>query len=161
LLRACMARGIHGLPKVSPRPAMPDPSRPCRRATPKIALWPFLCWSAHREASLQPFSTPLDTPRRTDLLCYKTCFILDKTLEWRGVSKGVENGRRLPNLRAGYPYNSCKAISWVASSQGIDEIGMAGPGKTLGSPWLPLAIRPWAIPYKYFHQFMSLTRCHF
>jgi hypothetical protein len=37
-----MARGIQGLPKVSPRPAMLDLSMPCGRATPEIALWPFL-----------------------------------------------------------------------------------------------------------------------
>jgi hypothetical protein len=36
-----MARGIHGLPKVSPGPAMPDPSMPCKWATPKTALRPY------------------------------------------------------------------------------------------------------------------------
>jgi hypothetical protein len=33
-----MARGGHGLPKVSPGPAMPNPSKPCGRATPETAL---------------------------------------------------------------------------------------------------------------------------
>jgi hypothetical protein len=42
-----MARGGHGLPKVSLGPAMPYPSTPCGRAT---------C----RAGSLQPSSTPLD-----------------------------------------------------------------------------------------------------
>jgi hypothetical protein len=42
-----MPRGRHGLPKVSPRPVMPDPSAPSRRA-----------------GGLHSFSTPLDTPRR-------------------------------------------------------------------------------------------------
>jgi hypothetical protein len=37
------------------------------------------------------------------------------------VPKGVEDGRRLPPLQAGHP-------------QGKEGSGMAGPGKTLGSP---------------------------
>jgi hypothetical protein len=51
-------RGGHGLPKVSPGSAMPDPSMPCGRATRKIALQLF--WGV-----LRPASTLLDTPRRT------------------------------------------------------------------------------------------------
>jgi hypothetical protein len=47
-----MARGIHGLPKVSPGPAMPDPSTPC---------------GTGRMGGLRPSSTPMDTPRRTGL----------------------------------------------------------------------------------------------
>ena len=35
---ACMARGSHGLPKVSPGPAMPDPSTPSGWATPEMAI---------------------------------------------------------------------------------------------------------------------------
>jgi hypothetical protein len=35
--QAGMARGIHGLPKISPRPAMPNPSKPCGQATTKTA----------------------------------------------------------------------------------------------------------------------------
>jgi hypothetical protein len=46
-------RGIHGLPKVSTGPALPNPFTPCGWATPETALWPS--------------STPLDTPRRTSL----------------------------------------------------------------------------------------------
>jgi hypothetical protein len=36
-----MARGDHGLPKVSLGPIIPDPSMPCRRATPETALQPL------------------------------------------------------------------------------------------------------------------------
>jgi hypothetical protein len=39
--QARTGRGIHGLPKVSCRTAMPDPYTPCRRATPQTALRPF------------------------------------------------------------------------------------------------------------------------
>jgi hypothetical protein len=41
----------------------------------------------------------------------------------------------------GHPKNDRKAVSAVARPQGIEGSGMAGPGKTLGSPWPPLAIR--------------------
>jgi hypothetical protein len=63
-----MARGGHGLLK-SPGPAMPDPSTPCRRATPEMAepLQPFQGWPARRMGSLRPSSTLLDTPRRTPM----------------------------------------------------------------------------------------------
>jgi hypothetical protein len=49
-VQARTGRGIHGLPKVSPGPAMPDPSSPCRAG------------------GLRPFSTPLNTPSRTGLV---------------------------------------------------------------------------------------------
>ena len=39
--QARTGRGIHGLPKVSPRPAMPNPSTSCGRATTQTALRPF------------------------------------------------------------------------------------------------------------------------
>jgi len=55
------ARGGHGLPKVSPGPAMPDPSMPCGRATPETALQQFRGRPAHRVGSLRrllPFWTP-------------------------------------------------------------------------------------------------------
>jgi hypothetical protein len=55
-----MAKGGHGLPKVSLRPTMPDPSTPCRRAMPETAL--------PRVGGLQPSFTPLDTPPLTPLL---------------------------------------------------------------------------------------------
>ena len=59
-----MARGGHGLPKVSPGPAMPDPSTPCGRATPETALRPFQGRVAHRAGGLRPSFTLLETPRR-------------------------------------------------------------------------------------------------
>jgi hypothetical protein len=45
-----------------------------------------------------------------------------------GVSKRVEDNR--------------KAVSGVASPQGVERLGMAGLAESLGSPWLPLHIRP-------------------
>jgi hypothetical protein len=79
--QAHMVRGIHGLPKVSPGPAMSDPSTPCRRATPERALQG---WSARKAVGLQPFYTPLDTPRRKGLFdmtgivirCYSFCLFV-------------------------------------------------------------------------------------
>jgi hypothetical protein len=63
-----IARGGHGLPKVSPRPDMPYPFTPCRRAIPETALQLFWGWPACRVGSLRLSSTPLDTPRRTRTL---------------------------------------------------------------------------------------------
>jgi hypothetical protein len=42
-----MGRGGHGIPKVSPGPAMPDPSMPCGQATPQLglAIARFKTWS--------------------------------------------------------------------------------------------------------------------
>jgi hypothetical protein len=48
--------------------------------------------------------------------------------------QGVEDGRRPPTLWADHPQNSRKAVSGVAHPQGIEGSGMAGLGKTLGSP---------------------------
>jgi hypothetical protein len=62
-----MGRGIHRLSKVSPGPALPDPSTPCGQATPVTALWLFRGWPAHKARGLWPSSTLLDTPRRTGL----------------------------------------------------------------------------------------------
>jgi hypothetical protein len=41
---------------------MPDPSRPCGRATPETVLRPFQGWPAFWAGGLRPSSTPLDTP---------------------------------------------------------------------------------------------------
>jgi hypothetical protein len=60
-----MERGGHGLPKVSPRTAMPFSSTPCGRATPETALEPFQGWPACRASGLRSSSTPLDTSRHT------------------------------------------------------------------------------------------------
>jgi hypothetical protein len=46
----------HGLPCL-----LPNPSMPCRRATPKTGLWPFQVWPTHRAAPcgcLLPLWTP-------------------------------------------------------------------------------------------------------
>jgi hypothetical protein len=56
----------------------------------------------------------------------------------RGVSKGIEDGHKLPALRVGH----CKAVPGVAQPQGVEGSGMADLGVTLGSPWAPLARRP-------------------
>jgi hypothetical protein len=39
---------------------------------------------------------------------------------WHGVSKGEEDGRRLPNLQAGNLHNGCKAVSGVACPQDVE-----------------------------------------
>jgi hypothetical protein len=60
-IHRCMARGSHGLPKVSPRPFMSYPSIPCGRAIPETVLQLFKEWPTHREDDLQPSSSHLDT----------------------------------------------------------------------------------------------------
>jgi hypothetical protein len=54
-----MARGGHGLPKVSPGPTMPYPFTP---------LQPFQRWSAYRAGSLRPSSTPKGARRHTPMI---------------------------------------------------------------------------------------------
>jgi hypothetical protein len=54
-----MARGDHGLPKVSPGLTMPNPSTPCRRDTPETALLLFRGWPTRRAGGrLLPFWIP-------------------------------------------------------------------------------------------------------
>jgi hypothetical protein len=72
----------------------------------------------------------------------------------RGVSKTVADGGRPPGLRAGHYRNGRKAVSGVAWPQGIEGSGMAGPGETLGSPWIPLAIQA----IQAYFQFPTLNR---
>jgi hypothetical protein len=67
VLHGCMARGGHGLPKVSLGPAIPYASTPFGRATPETTLQLFQGWPACRAGGLTPPSTPLDTSRRTPL----------------------------------------------------------------------------------------------
>jgi hypothetical protein len=50
---------------------------------------------------------------------------------WREVTKGVKDGCR----------NGLKDVSGVARPQGEEGSGMAGPGETLKSPWIPLVIQ--------------------
>jgi hypothetical protein len=57
-----------------------------------------------------------------------------------GVFKMVEDVCRPPALQAGYLRNSCKAVLAVTRLQGVEALVMTGPGKSLGSPWPPLAI---------------------
>jgi hypothetical protein len=65
-----MARGEHhGLSKVSPGPAMPDPSMPCRAS------------------GLQPSFTPLDTPRRKPLVDRDACFPIHDVILHSKVAK--------------------------------------------------------------------------
>jgi hypothetical protein len=61
----------------------------------------------------------------------------------RGLSKGVKYGRRLPAMQAGHSQNGHKAVSGVVHPQGIKGSGMEGPGETLASLWIPLAMRTW------------------
>jgi hypothetical protein len=70
-----MARGGHGLPKVSPGPAISYPPTPCERATPETALH-------EGGGSLLASSTPLDTPRRTPKVIhlYSHCYTIQVAL---------------------------------------------------------------------------------
>jgi hypothetical protein len=56
-----MARGGHGLPKVSTGSTMPDPSTPCGQATPETASQ-LQGWPTHKAGGLEPSSTILDPP---------------------------------------------------------------------------------------------------
>jgi hypothetical protein len=62
-----MARGGHGLPKVSLGPTMPDPSTTCGRAIPEKGLQLFQLWPACLAGGLRPSSTPLGTSLRTPM----------------------------------------------------------------------------------------------
>jgi hypothetical protein len=46
-----------------------------------------------------------------------------------------------------------KAASGVARPQGVEGSGIAGPSETLGSLWIPLAIRPCHLDDLPFHGF--------
>jgi hypothetical protein len=54
----------------------------------------------------------------------------------------VEDGRRQATLGADYLQNARKVASGVARPQGVEGLGMAGPGETLESPWPPPFPRP-------------------
>jgi hypothetical protein len=91
---------------------------------------------------------------RHDLIRMHVCWAVDLFLQFilrhleltigvqRGVSKGVEDCRRLPILLVGHLWNCREAISRVACPQGVKWYGMAGPGETSGSLWPPHAIHP-------------------
>jgi hypothetical protein len=58
----------------------------------------------------------------------------------RGVSKGEEDSRRPPCVWA-FVLALRSAVWGVARLQGVCGLGMAVPGETLGSPWIPLPVR--------------------
>jgi hypothetical protein len=58
----------------------------------------------------------------------------------RGI-QGVEDCHRRPALWSGHPQTTVRLYPKMARPQGMDRSGMAGPGETLGSPWILLAIR--------------------
>jgi hypothetical protein len=63
-----MARGGHGLPKLSLGPAIPYSSKPCRKTTPETALRPFQEWPVHRVGGPWPSSTLLNILRRRPMV---------------------------------------------------------------------------------------------
>jgi hypothetical protein len=71
-----MARGTHGLPKVSPGPAMP-----CR-------------WASHSAGGLQPSCTPLDTPRRAVCPCREptSTMVIPGFFKYSSSSASFSNG---------------------------------------------------------------------
>jgi hypothetical protein len=107
-----MGSGIHGFPKVSLRPTMPDPSKPCGWANPKMALQPFLGWSSRRADSLRPSSTPLDTPRRTGLLGEGGM----RNAQW---SKCVRNGEKTRRVFQGLTKLAPTITLAAGRSQGV------------------------------------------
>jgi hypothetical protein len=90
----CLARGGHGLPKVSLGPVMPYPSTPCRQTTPETALRLFQGWPTSRVCGLQPSSTHMDTPRRMPML--------------EGTIAGARFGRRAQWVEIGFFWGKVK-----------------------------------------------------
>jgi hypothetical protein len=93
--QAHMARGIHGLPKVSPRTTLADHSTPYRQATPETALWLFQGWPTQRAGSLRPSFTHLDTPRSTGLNMTAQTRLFRRDFQqprFRPISKLTKNG---------------------------------------------------------------------
>jgi hypothetical protein len=78
--RGRMARGGHGLSKVSPGHAMPNSSRPCGQATPVTALRPFQGWPTRRAGGFWPSSNLLVTPRRTPTITSSLHFVSAEAL---------------------------------------------------------------------------------
>jgi hypothetical protein len=140
-----MARGSHGLPIVSPGPAMPDPFMPCGWATPEMALWTFQGWPACRAVGLQPSSILLDTPRRTSMLSSSSSSsisFIDSRFHYAiqtqaRISWGIHG---LPEVSLGpaMPYLStpCRRPSCNGKAG-----GMRLSYTFLLSPWMPHSIR--------------------
>jgi hypothetical protein len=70
-----MAKGGHGLPKLSPGPAMPDHFMPCGRATPNMAVSRVARPQAERPAAI---FTLLEIPRRMPMEILSTTVVLHK-----------------------------------------------------------------------------------
>jgi hypothetical protein len=87
LPQAHMARGIHELPKVSPGPAMPNPSTPCRQAAcgRLLALW---IPHAVRACFLPPVRPDVDADVRS-------CISLDLSFVCEGLVFGFVFGPSL------------------------------------------------------------------
>jgi hypothetical protein len=108
-----MARGGHGLPKVSPGPAMPDPSTPWGRATPEKPLRPFkgvaLPQGGRPAAVFFPFGHPTsyacddggDRIHEINFWSHEIWMTV-KELGWRrGESQGESRGVRRQGMRQG------------------------------------------------------------
>jgi hypothetical protein len=86
-----VGEGLAGLPKVSPGPAMPDPSRPCGRVTPETAI-------------VYPFGHPTPSGGLTTPGAPWPNFLWGPYTGGRNVvSKGIEYGHRPPTLQAYHP----------------------------------------------------------
>jgi hypothetical protein len=64
------------------------------------------------------------------------------------TGRGIQGGRRWPQATrpaGGPPPPTIRPYGrlGVARPQGVEGLGMAGPGETLGSPWIPLPVRAW------------------
>jgi hypothetical protein len=57
-------------------------------------------------------------------------------------SKRVEDSHRRPALWAGHSRNDCKAVSEEAHPQGVEGLGLAGSGETIGVRGYPLPYGP-------------------
>jgi hypothetical protein len=73
-------------------------------------------------------------------LCIRAVSVRGRGVQ-HGVSKGVEDGCRLPTLWVATPETAKKPFQG-GHLQGVKVKGMAGHSNTIGSPWPPLAIRP-------------------
>jgi hypothetical protein len=110
-----MSKRIPGLSKVSPGPAMPDPSTPCGQAAPKMG------WPACRAGGLQPSSTPLDTPRRTGLVGntrYDTKVIVPAGSCQQNSDAGRVVVPKMSNLVSGLVFVPLGPVRWLCQEGG-------------------------------------------
>jgi hypothetical protein len=67
-------------------------------------------------------------------------FITEEVIDYkRNLPLAICIGEDERPVRSGV----AKAVLGVTRPQGVEGLGMAGWGETLGSPWIPLAIRAW------------------